>query len=211
MQRLINGIRQFYANVFLPHEERFSKMAQGQNPEALFITCSDSRVDPNLITQTGPGDLFILRNAGNIVPPCGKSGGGEQATIEYAIKGLGIRDIIVCGHSHCGAMQAMFRPQDSSNIRSLRSWLENAQPAMAALGKLNSEADDLLLLSEANVLAQLGNLTTYSFISEAIERGQLSLHGWIYRLDTGEVMSFDHLRGQFLPVGREEPARPVVA
>jgi hypothetical protein len=110
MQKLITGVHDFQNRVFDKHRELFERLSQGQNPEALFITCSDSRINPNMITQTEPGDLFILRNAGNIVPPFGATNGGEAGTIEFAVSALGVRDIIVCGHSLCGAMKGHIRP-----------------------------------------------------------------------------------------------------
>src|SRR5947209_1011259 len=110
MQKLVEGVHHFQANIFSPQRELFERLADGQSPVALFITCSDSRINPNLLTQTEPGELFILRNAGNLVPPYGAGPGGEAATVEFATAALGIRDIIVCGHSHCGAMRALLAP-----------------------------------------------------------------------------------------------------
>lgn len=110
MQKLIEGLHQFQNSVFGTQRELFERLAHGQTPETLFITCSDSRINPNLLTQTEPGELFILRNAGNIVPPYSTSQGGEAATIEFAVAGLNVRDIIICGHSHCGAMKGLLDP-----------------------------------------------------------------------------------------------------
>ena len=122
MQKLIQGIHQFQENVFRSQQDLFERLSQGQSPEALFITCSDSRINPNLITMTNPGDLFILRNAGNIIPPYGAANGGEGATIEFAIAALGVQDIIVCGHSHCGAMKGLLYQETLEDLPATRAW-----------------------------------------------------------------------------------------
>ena len=127
MQKLIQGIHQFQGESFLPLQGLFEQLAKGQNPETLFITCSDSRIDPNLLTQAKPGDLFILRNAGNIIPPHGAGNGGEAATIEFAVAALGVKDIIICGHSLCGAMQGLLHPEQVASLPALSSWLSHAE------------------------------------------------------------------------------------
>src|SRR5688572_30910631 len=127
MQKLILGLHHFQTDVFSHRREIFERLTAGQRPEALFITCSDSRINPNQLTQTGPGELFILRNAGNIVPPYGAVHGGEAATIEYAICVLKVRDIVVCGHSHCGAMSGLLDPDSIENLCSVKSWLNHAE------------------------------------------------------------------------------------
>lgn len=132
MEKLIRGIHEFQSTHFSPQRELFQRLAGGQRPDALFITCSDSRIDPSLLTQTKPGELFILRNAGNIVPPYGAANGGEGATIEYAIRALGIRDIIVCGHTHCGAMQGLLQPEALEDLPAVRSWLSHAEATAAS-------------------------------------------------------------------------------
>ena len=127
MQKLIQGIHQFQNHIVSTRIAEFKKLAQGQTPQALFIACSDSRINPNLLTQTEPGDLFILRNAGNIVPPHGAAQGGEGATIEYAVAALNIQDIIVCGHSLCGAMQGLLQPESLKGMPAVASWLNHAE------------------------------------------------------------------------------------
>src|ERR1044071_9547851 len=127
MQKLVHGIHRFQEGVFRSQKELFEQLSSGQKPAALFITCSDSRIDPNLLTQTEPGDLFILRNASNIVPPYGPYGGGEAATIEYAVSVLGVQDIIVCGHSHCGAMSGLLNPDQVRELPAVRNWLAHAE------------------------------------------------------------------------------------
>ena len=127
MQKLIQGLQHYQTKVFGSQRELFERLTEGQSPEVLFITCSDSRINPNLLTQTEPGELFILRNAGNLVPPYGALQGGEAATIEFAVAGLGVKDIIVCGHSHCGAMKSLLAPPAQSDFPALTQWLCHAE------------------------------------------------------------------------------------
>ena len=157
MQKLIQGIHHFHSNIFRSQRDLFERLADGQRPEALFITCSDSRINPNLITQTDPGDLFILRNAGNIVPPHGAANGGEQATIEFAIVGLGIRDVIVCGHSHCGAMKGLLQPDSVQQMPALGTWLSHAEATRRIMRDKYRHLHDSALLTatvQENVLVQ---------------------------------------------------------
>src|SRR5436305_5876515 len=127
MEKLVRGVHQFQTSLFGSQRELFERLAQRQSPDALFITCSDSRINPNLITQTEPGDLFIIRNAGNIVPPYGASDGGEGATLEFAVVGLGVKDVIVCGHSLCGAMKGLLQPESLDNLPLMSAWLKHAE------------------------------------------------------------------------------------
>src|SRR6476660_5591747 len=127
MQKLIQGIHRFQERDFQPLQGLFEQLAHGQTPETLFITCSDSRIDPNLLTRSKPGELFILRNAGNIVPPHGAASGGEAATIELAVSALGVKDIIICGHSHCGAMQGLLQPDEVKALPAVSQWLTHAE------------------------------------------------------------------------------------
>src|SRR3989338_7292856 len=126
MEKLIRGIHTFQHDYFTSQQELFERLAKGQAPETLFITCSDSRINPNLLTQTQPGELFIIRNAGNIVPAHGSGVSGEGATIEYAVAALGVKDIIICGHSHCGAMAGLLAPESLADLPQMRNWLQHA-------------------------------------------------------------------------------------
>lgn len=203
MQRLIQGIHQFQAEYFVPHQGLFERLAKGQNPETLFITCSDSRIDPNLLTRSKPGDLFILRNAGNIVPPHGAANGGEAATIEFAVAGLGVKDIIVCGHSHCGAMQGLLQPNRIASLPTLSSWLTHAETTRRIVldNYQHLEGDRLVTAAvEENVLVQLENLRTLPAVASRLVRGDLYLHGWVYKIETGEVFAYDLESGQFVPL-----------
>lgn len=212
MQKLVNGVHHFQRGVFGSQREFFEKLVAGQRPMAVFITCSDSRISPNLITQTEPGDLFILRNAGNIVPAHGAAhAGGEAATIEFAIAALEIPDIIVCGHSHCGAMKALLAGEEQlANMPATRAWLGNAEATRRIIaekyGHLEGQAR-LTACVEENVLVQLENLRTHPVVAAGIARKRLNLHGWVYKLETGEVFAFNPEHGQFLPLAdhRIEP------
>src|SRR5688500_16986126 len=161
MQHLIHGIHQFQTEDFGPLQGLFEGLAEGQNPETLFITCSDSRIDPNLLTRSKPGDLFILRNAGNIVPPHGAANGGEGATIEFAVAGLGVKDVIVCGHSHCGAMKALLNPDEVASLPAVSSWLTHAETTRRIVRENYNDLDKDRLVTatvEENVLVQIENL-----------------------------------------------------
>ena len=208
MQKLIEGIHHFQANLFSPQRELFERLAGGQNPDALFITCSDSRISPNLITQTDPGELFIIRNAGNIVPPYGAANGGEGATIEFAVVGLGIHDIIVCGHSHCGAMKGLLNPESLKGMPTVAAWLGHAEATRWIARQKYSQLSDEALLNVAtqeNVLIQMENLRTHPAVAAGLAGGKLKLHGWVYKIETGQVFAYDPERGQFVPVAQAPP------
>lgn len=201
MQKLIKGIHQFRTENFRPLQGLFEQLAKGQSPETLFITCSDSRIDPNLLTRSKPGDLFILRNAGNIVPAHGAVNGGEAATIEFAVAGLGVKDIIICGHSHCGAMQALLKPERVAQFPAVASWLSHAETTRRIVHDNYGHLDDERLVTatvEENVLVQLENLRTLPAVASRLVRGDLHLHGWVYKIETGEVFAYDTSSGQFI-------------
>jgi carbonic anhydrase len=211
MQKLVQGIHHFQANIFRSQRELFERLADGQRPDALFITCSDSRINPNLITQTDPGELFILRNAGNIVPPYGAANGGEGATIEFAVAALGIKDIIVCGHSLCGAMKGLLHPDQLGDMPAVSAWLGHAEATRRIMKEKyrNLNNNDLLTATvEENVLVQLENLRTHPSVAAGLARGDLKLHGWVYKIQTGQVFAYDPARGQFAPLA-EVPQVPV--
>lgn len=203
MQKLVEGVHRFQEHIFRSDREFFERLAHGQKPETLFITCSDSRINPNLLTQTDPGELFILRNAGNLVPPAGATNGGEGATIEYAVTLLQVRDIIICGHSHCGAMQGLLTPEVLEPLPAVSAWMSNAESTRVLMKEKYSHLSGTPLLmatTQENVLAQLENLRTHPAVAERLQRGDLHLHGWVYKLETGEVFSYDPSVGQFVPV-----------
>jgi carbonic anhydrase len=203
MQKLIDGLHHFQQNIFTTQRELFERLAGGQTPDALFITCSDSRINPNLITQTEPGDLFILRNAGNIVPPYGAPGGGEAATIEFAVVGLGIKDIILCGHSHCGAMKGLLDESLVADTPAVRAWLTHAESTKRVIKENYAELEGDQLISacvQENVLAQLENLKTHPSVAARLARGRINLHGWVYKIETGQIFGYDPEYSQFLHI-----------
>jgi carbonic anhydrase len=204
MHRLIPGIKKFHCKVFPSRRAKFEQLAHGQKPSTLFITCSDSRIVPEMLTQTEPGELFVLRNAGNLVPPYDSAFSGEAATIEYAVKALEVQEIVVCGHSHCGAITGVLRPELVGDLPAVEKWLVHAQKLreeifdqpMAADG-----GDDALTKAiKANVLVQLRHLRAYPVIADAEAEGKLSLNGWFYRFETGDVSMFDSTTNQYASV-----------
>ena len=203
MQKLVNGVHQFQRNIFRSQKELFQRLAQGQSPETLFITCSDSRINPNLVTQTEPGELFILRNAGNIVPAYGTIFGGEAATIEYAVTILGVKDIIICGHSLCGAMTGLLNPDGLSNVPAVANFLGHAEATRRIIKENYGHLEGSNLLTatvEENVLVQLENLRTHPAVAAGIVGGKLKLHGWVYKIETGQMFAFDPEAHQFSPI-----------
>jgi carbonic anhydrase len=190
MKRLIDGALRFQGEVYLEHRDLFRELATSQQPEALLITCSDSRVVPDLIVQAKPGDIFICRNAGNIAPPYSDINGGVTATIEYAVAVLNVRHIIVCGHSDCGAMKALLHPEKLQGLPSVKSWLKNAARAEVVVRENHPDLDDAAridALIEENVLAQLDNLRTHPCVASRLKSGQISLHGWVYDIESGQI------------------------
>ncbi|HEY9711038.1 MAG TPA: carbonic anhydrase [Oculatellaceae cyanobacterium] len=202
MKQLIKGLHQFQTNYVSSHRDLFELLSQGQHPRVLFITCSDSRIDPNLMTQTEPGEMFIIRNAGNIIPPYGATNGGEGATVEYAIHALGIQDIVVCGHSHCGAMKGLLQiGKLEEEMPVVYEWLKHAEATRRTIKEhyQGYEGEDLLdVAAKENVLTQLDNLRTYPVVYSGLKGGQLKLHGWLYEIETGEVLQYDPVRSQFV-------------
>ncbi|MFK4101184.1 carbonic anhydrase [Streptomyces sp. NPDC019531] len=179
MQPLIDNAR-----TFGQRPEEFAKLAEGQSPQVLFITCSDSRVVPALITGARPGELFELRTAGNIVPPyASEHPTSEAATIEYAVEVLGVRDIVVCGHSHCGAVGALVRGDDLDAVPAVRDWLRHATPRPAGAAEDPEVAEGV----QSHVLAQVLRLRSYPFIDKKLAEEQLTLHAWYYEVHTGGV------------------------
>ena len=206
MRRIVEGIRRFQKDVFPAKRDLFRKLAESQNPRALFVTCGDSRIVPDLIMQTAPGEIFIIRNAGNIVPPFGEMAGGVSATIEYAVVALQIPHIIVCGHSDCGAMKGILYPEATASMPMVARWLGHAEPARCVVEELyrdRTEEEKLEILTRENVLAQLTNLTTHPSVAARLARGTLQIYGWHYDISTGDVVNFDAERNEFVHL---EPA-----
>ena len=203
MKRLIQGLHQFQTNYFTEHRDLFELLSQGQHPRVLFITCSDSRIDPNLLTQAEPGEMFIIRNAGNIIPPYNATNGGEGATVEYAIHALGIEEIIVCGHSHCGAMKGLLQiGKLAEEMPAVYEWLKHAEATRRAVKEhyQEYEGEELLNMTiQENILTQLENLRTYPVIYSRLKSGQLQIHGWFYEIETGEVLEYNSALKKYVP------------
>lgn len=214
MKRLIEGALRFQGEVYPAHRELFRELATGQQPEALLITCSDSRVVPDLIVQAKPGDMFICRNAGNIAPSYGDSSGGVSATIEYAVLVLNVRHIIVCGHSDCGAMKAVLHPEAVSGMPNVEKWLRHAERAGAVVRENHAHLTDRDLLNaviEENVLAQLDNLRTHPSVAARLKSGALDLHGWVYDIESGVIRTFTPDRQSFISLNMIVAEQLVVA
>jgi carbonic anhydrase len=214
MRKLIEGILDFRRNMRPTYAESFAKLALGQTPDTLFVACSDSRVVPNLFISTNPGDLFVLRNVGNLMPP---SGGGhmtasdesEPAAIEFALLSLKIRNIVICGHSECGAMKATLAGGKTPGAPNLESWLRHTKPAMDRLesGQVLDERPKHDQLSQLSVLAQLENCLTYPMIRERVITGEVELHGWWFDIRAAEVLAFDPTDKRFVTIDEANSPR----
>ena len=205
MQKLIEGVHKFRQQEFGRYSELFRKLSQqGQNPHTLFITCADSRVLAELITHSKPGDLFVVKNVGNIVPPAGVTGetNSTAAAVEFAVEVLGVKDIVVCGHSQCGAMAALLNVTPvGDNMPHVKSWLEVARPVKETIDShyqhLTSEEARITAAAEENVLYALENLRTYPAVQKRLDEGKLHLHGWFFKIATAELFAYDPIQKQF--------------
>jgi carbonic anhydrase len=201
MEKLVAGITRFQKTLFEHHRQLFAELALQQNPEVLFITCSDSRIDPNMITQTKPGEMFICRNAGNIVPPHAPTTGGVTATIEYAVAVLKVKHIVICGHTDCGAMKGAMYPDSVKHLRHVSDWLSHCAPAIARVAERNETVShaQLLELTEENVILQLQHLQTHPEVATRIAAGNINLHGWVYDIELGEIHCYEQQTSSFVP------------
>lgn len=184
----------------------------GQAPKALMISCADSRVVPEIITQSGPGELFVCRNAGNIVPPFSQANGGVSSAVEYAVVALKVRDIVVCGHSDCGAMKAFLQPEKLAEMPNVAAWLRHAHAAECVVNAAYpplEETAKVRALALENVVAQIQHLRTHPSVAAALARGELTLHGWFFEIDSGSILTLNGATGTFAAV--EEHAPPSVA
>ena len=203
MQRLIEGHKRFLAEVFPAKKSHFHLLSEGQTPAWLFITCADSRVVPDLILSTEPGDLFIARSIGNVVPIPSQDVDGVTATIEYSVDVLKVRHAIVCGHSDCGAMKAALDRRSLANLPKARRWLDHVQAAFAYRQPLNpadGESAELASLIRGNVVAQLMNLHAQPPVVRAEAEGRLTVHGWYYDILTGRIEEYDEELKKFVPL-----------
>jgi carbonic anhydrase len=207
MQKLVKGIHSFQRGFFAKNRELFERLAtDGQRPEKLFITCSDARVVPNLITGAAPGELFIVRNVGNVVPSL-LLPGGTAAAIEYATEVLGVKYIIVCGHTQCGAIDAVLHPERMAELPMVKRWLEETSKVREIVdtryGDLGPEERAVVAVEE-NVLAQLEHLREYPSVARRLEAGTLQLSGWVFKIATGQIFDFDPDQMEFVPLKGEE-------
>jgi carbonic anhydrase len=208
MQRLIEGLHNFRREAFPQKRALFEKLATGQAPRILFITCSDSRVAPHLLTNSEPGDIFVVRNAGNLIPSYGH-GSGEEASIEFAVQGLGVTDVVVCGHTDCGAMKGLL---DLDNVKqslpAVGRWLEHARDTRAVVEATGPTDERRLAFTiEVNVLRQLDHLRSHPAIAAGLAKGSLALHAWVYGIGTGSVRHYDEQAGKYIEFS--EQLRPI--
>src|SRR3569623_4441 len=200
MKDIIDGFLKFQRDAFPRRSELFKRLATSQNPRTLFITCSDSRLVPELDTQREPGDLFVIRNAGNIVPSYGPEPGGVSATVEYAVSALGVTDVVICGHSDCGAMTAIAACKCLDHMPAVRNWLRYADSARVVNESRvhGSERERVDAMGRENVIAQLANIKTHPSVRLALEQGHLALHGWVYNIETGSIDALDGATDRFV-------------
>ena len=198
-QQLVEGLQRFHREYFPRYREHYQRLVdEGQSPSTLFIGCADSRVVPDLLTSTLPGDLFVVRNVGNLVPPFEIDTGfhGVSAGIEFALLALEVKDIVICGHSHCGAIRALYQPA-REGAPHMNKWLDLARPAMI----VEEPNETTLRRTEMrSIVLQLQNLMTFPMVRDRVERGQTCLHGWYYVIEEGRVLGLDHATGNFNPL-----------
>jgi carbonic anhydrase len=220
MEKLVRGVQRFHDSVYRPDKDMYRKLADKQSPHTMFVTCSDSRVYPETLTQSGPGQIFVLRNAGNLVPPYGAPHGGEAATVEYAVDGLAVQNIVVCGHSNCGAMKALLEPGSLAKLPMTAEWLRFAECTRHVVRQkhaANKAFKELWLKTvEENVLVQLDHLRTHPSVAAALAAGRLKMYGWVFDIYHGEVLNFDPHQNSFVSLHDDDvdatdvrPAFPV--
>jgi carbonic anhydrase len=206
MKNLIAGYSRFRRDVYPEQKAHFKLLADSQKPHTLFITCSDSRIVPDMITQTDPGELFICRIVGNIIPAHGAAAGGVTSAIEYAVQVLGVKDIVVCGHSDCGAMRAFAHPEKLSALPAVKSWLEHASTAISMSKQQYWQLPEdqfVVKLIQENVVSQLQHLRTHPSVAMGLRKGSLAIHGWYYQIAEGVVTCYEEGTNQFIPLDAE--------
>lgn len=201
LRYLREGVRRFRTEIFPKHRKLYESLAEKQKPYALFLTCGDSRIAPSILTGTDPGRMFVERTPGNIVPIYDDAASvGVSASIEYSIAILGVRDLVICGHSACGAMKGLLHPNHLERLPATARWLRYAQPALDILeqryGAL-SESERLKKLSQLNVIEQIAHLHTHPVVEERFKTGRLGIHGWYYEIHTGRIEAYNQQTGDF--------------
>lgn len=208
MKKLIKGIVEFRKNVQQDYREAFGRLALGQSPDALFIACSDSRVVPNTFASTNPGDLFVVRNVGNLIPsPSEEIENSESVALEFSLLTLKVSDVIVCGHSECGAMQALLKDAPDTKMKHLQNWLRHAKEALQKLNSgfvLDSSLSKHNQLSQINVLVQMEHINSYPIVQKLIQEGSLAVHGWWFDLANADVYAYDSSLKRFALIEDKE-------
>lgn len=215
MKKLIQGIVEFRKKVQKDYREALGKLATGQSPDTLFIACSDSRVVPNTFASTNPGDLFVIRNVGNLIPPCGDHGvsssdESEAAAIEFSILNLAVSDIIVCGHSECAAMRALTTNRNKVSAPNLKNWLRHGDTAMERLRSgitLDNNLAEHNQLSQLNVLLQMEHVNSYPSVKKRMEEGTLAIHGWWFDITQADVYAYEEEFRRFVLIDEKEAER----
>ena len=202
MEKILAGVVKFKNSAYEERKKLFADLANGQSPEVLFITCSDSRIDPNMVTNTEPGDLFIIRNAGNIVPPHSRHAGGVTASIEFAVAALGVQHIVVCGHADCGAMKGALNPGALTDLPHVQSWLDHSRAAVDVVKAKYGQAthEELDKVTEENVMLQIQHLRTHPAVAAKLSTGEVDMHGWVYDIKHGTVSAYDESKNDFVPI-----------
>jgi carbonic anhydrase len=204
MRHLLAGIHDFKREGFQSQRSLMERLAvDGQRPQVALVSCSDSRVLPEMFTQAAPGDIFLVRNAGNIVPASGGDAPGEAASLEFAVEVLGVRDVVVCGHTHCGAVSAILRPETIAGLETLERWLLSSQETGRIVREryAHLEGDALMRVAVGeHVLVQLEHLRTLPFIARRLQEPDFAIHGWVYDIKTGEVQVYDVETDAFTPL-----------
>jgi carbonic anhydrase len=205
LEDLKAGIRRFRREIYPANEAMYVRAArEPQRPHALIVTCADSRIDPELITQSQPGDVFVTRNIGNLVPAYGEMLGGVSAVIEYAVSALKVQHVVICGHSDCGAMKGLLDPEGLEAMPTVKSWLRNAQAALSVARSLaepeEKHGDLMRRLTEENVLLQMQHVRTHPSVAGAMAREELTISGWVYDIGKGQVRISEDGGRVFVPV-----------
>lgn len=207
---LLDGFRRFRAHWFEAHPELYARLAQGQSPHTMVMACCDSRVDPNLLTDCRPGEIFAVRNVANLVPPCVSDGRthGTSAALEFAVRALRVRHVVVLGHSQCGGIRALVEG-GGADFDFVQPWMDIARSACRLVLErmADAPAEERLRACERAAIAQsLANLRTFPWVREAVDRGELQLHGWHFDLEKGELWGYDPVSGRFAPLHPAGPA-----
>jgi carbonic anhydrase len=204
LARIARGVSKFQTEIFPAQREMFERLQRGQKPLALFLTCADSRVNPNLVTQTDPGEIFIERNPGNMVPPYVEFVGGVTAGVEYAMLVLKVPVIVICGHTDCGVMKALLHPEQVEGMPGVQHWMSHGFAARNRMLKRFSEApeeEQLRRMTELNVLEQIEHLRTHPSVRSRLQRGEIEIRGWVYDIGDGSIREYSSTSGNFDALG----------